>query len=181
MVRQVIVPLSGGYDSRLIIAMLYRLNYKNIICYTIGDENSEEVEIAKAVAKSLGFKHYCIDNTLMATKCDLSKMLNFWTIVSMSDNYVTKYGRSIFSVKWLKENGIAESDAVFVPGHSGDCLAGSHSSKNHITKHSTAPYIAIKVIEDQSFLGRNKELQNKITKLLQRRRKHLGHLTLTIL
>lgn len=172
--RQVIVPLSGGYDSRLIVAMLYRLNYKNIICYTIGDENSEEVEIAKSVAKSLGFKHYCIDNTLMAKKCDLSKDVDFLDYCKYVGQLCNKiWTFDFFSVKWLKENGIAEYDAVFVPGHSGDCLAGSHSSKNHITQHSTASYMAVKVLEDQSFLGRNKELQNKITKLLQKKEKTL--------
>ncbi|NCC98529.1 MAG: asparagine synthetase B family protein [Bacteroidia bacterium] len=172
--RQVIVPLSGGYDSRLIVAMLYRLNCKNIICYTIGDENSEEFEIAKTVAKRLGFKHYCIDNKLMATKCDLSKdaeFLEYCKYVGQLSNKIWTF--DFLPVRWLKEQGIAESDAIFIPGHSGDCLAGSHSSKNHITQHSTRSYMALKIMEDESFLGRNKALQNKIIKLLQKKEKTL--------
>ena len=34
--RQIVIPLSGGYDSRLIASILRHYNYENVICFTYG-------------------------------------------------------------------------------------------------------------------------------------------------
>ncbi|MDI2587661.1 asparagine synthase-related protein [Psychrobacillus sp. NEAU-3TGS] len=54
--RPAILPLSGGYDSRLIAVMLKRLGYENVICFTYGLCSNWEVKISKMVAEQLGFK-----------------------------------------------------------------------------------------------------------------------------
>lgn len=52
--KTAVVPLSGGYDSRCIVAMLKKLGYENVICYSYGKENNHESEISKKIAMSLG-------------------------------------------------------------------------------------------------------------------------------
>ena len=59
--RMVIIPLSGGFDSRLIAVFLKKLNYKNVVCYTYGNKNSSEIKNSKRVAKKLGFKWFFIE------------------------------------------------------------------------------------------------------------------------
>jgi asparagine synthase (glutamine-hydrolysing) len=33
---RIVVPLSGGHDSRLLVNYLYRLGYRNVLCYSYG-------------------------------------------------------------------------------------------------------------------------------------------------
>ena len=53
--RQIIVPLSGGYDSRLVASLLKQANYQNILCFTYGKKSSPEVIISKKVANKIFF------------------------------------------------------------------------------------------------------------------------------
>ncbi|MEI7903425.1 MAG: asparagine synthase-related protein, partial [bacterium] len=57
--RTIVVPLSGGYDSRYIAAMLKNLGYEKVICYTYGRPTSYEVATSRRVAETLGYPwHY---------------------------------------------------------------------------------------------------------------------------
>ncbi len=53
--RPIVVPLSGGLDSRLIALTLSRLNYPEVHCYTYGKKRSKEASISKAIAENLNF------------------------------------------------------------------------------------------------------------------------------
>ena len=59
--RTAIIPLSGGYDSRLILSLLVMHNYKKIICYTYGNKDSPEIVVAKKVCDKLKIKLITID------------------------------------------------------------------------------------------------------------------------
>ena len=51
--KTAIIPLSGGYDSRLIAVMLKNKGLKDVICFTYGRKGNPEVEISEKVAKLL--------------------------------------------------------------------------------------------------------------------------------
>jgi asparagine synthase (glutamine-hydrolysing) len=51
--RTIAVPLSGGYDSRLIVLMLKRLGYRNLLAFSYGLLKDEESCISRAMARSL--------------------------------------------------------------------------------------------------------------------------------
>ena len=53
--RQIIIPLSGGQDSRLVASVLRYLNVKNVKCYTYGTPGNYEAKVAKLVSKELGY------------------------------------------------------------------------------------------------------------------------------
>jgi asparagine synthetase B (glutamine-hydrolysing) len=58
--RENIVPLSGGLDSRAILACLNELTGGNdIICYTYGIPGSFDYKIARDLSKRLEIKHLC--------------------------------------------------------------------------------------------------------------------------
>ena len=61
--HQVVIPLSGGYDSRLVLCMLKRLGCQDVLCYTVSREGDHESNIARKVALQLGYKWYNIDST----------------------------------------------------------------------------------------------------------------------
>jgi len=127
--RTVVIPLSGGYDSRLIAVMLKKHNYKNVICFTYGKKDNLEVEISKKVAETLNFKWIFIEytDTLIDGYLNSSDFIRY-------AHYVGKYTsmpflQEYFAVKYLSENNLISQNAVFIPGHSGDLLGGSQFLK----------------------------------------------------
>lgn len=135
--RTAVVPLSGGFDSRLIAVLLKNLNYKSVICFTYG-RNTEEVEISKKTASKLGFDWIFIDyekiNYQGFTKDEQFLEYAF----AYSGAYSMFYLQEYFAVKHLKENNLIPADSVFLPGHSGDYLGGSYADRTAKTQSKTA-------------------------------------------
>lgn len=52
--RQLVIPLSGGLDSRLLAAWLKKLKAPNIKTFTYGKPDSPETSISEQVASALG-------------------------------------------------------------------------------------------------------------------------------
>ncbi len=131
--KQLVVPLTGGYDSRLILCMLKELKCENVVCYTVGREYCAEVTNAREVARRLGYRHYFINN------CNADLMMKFKSETQFEDYYKFMGNLSSFvfvfeylALQELTERNLIEKDAVFVPGHSGDFLAGSHFTKSGV-------------------------------------------------
>ena len=53
--EQLLIPLSGGADSRLLVSALKELDARNVYAYTYGIPGSREVDISKQVAQAIGF------------------------------------------------------------------------------------------------------------------------------
>ncbi len=143
--RQIVVPLSGGYDSRLIVALLKKHNYKNIFCFTYGKRDSFEVEISQKVANNLGYDWYFVEYSEETIPFNYIETDDFNKYFDYSSNHVSKpHLQDYFAVKYLKENKLISQDAIFVPGHSGDFLGGSHIGKTQIASIDTIINIIIK-------------------------------------
>lgn len=135
--RTVVLPLSGGFDSRLIACMLKQYNYNNVVCFTYGQYNAE-VPISKKVAETLGYQWYFIDyKDLKIT--DFQKEKDFIQYFSNAGNgFAMPYLQEYFAVKELKKRNLIPEDSVFLPGHSGDFLGGSYVKKTVKTKTQVA-------------------------------------------
>ena len=126
--KTAVVPLSGGYDSRLIACMLKEAGYEQTVCFTYGRPNKES-EISKKVAEALGFKWFFIDyNDIdidgLTDNPEFTDYCNYVGNVS-SMPYLQEY----FAVKLLKEKKLILENSVFIPGHVGDNIAGSYLEK----------------------------------------------------
>ena len=125
--RQIVVPLSGGYDSRLIVSLLKKYEYDNVFCFTYGKKDSFEVDISKKVAQKLDYKWHFVEYNEKNIECDFGKKDYFKNYIDYSFNFVSSsHIQDFFAVKYLKENNLIEKDAVFVPGHTGDFTSGGH-------------------------------------------------------
>ena len=125
--RTIVVPLSGGYDSRLIVLMLKKIGYQNIIAFSYGRPGNEEAKTSKSVAEQLGiiWEFVPYSNELWYEWYRSREMKTYF-----------KYADGLASlphiqdwpaVKVLKQQKRIPDDAVFVPGHSADLPAGSRS------------------------------------------------------
>lgn len=119
------LPLSSGLDSRLIALMLKRHGVQNVITYTYGRLNNEESKISKEIADKLGFDWHFIEYSLEKWKK--------WYGTEECEEFMKK-AHSLVSTPHLqdwpaiyemKKEGLIGEDAIFIPGHTGDFLAGS--------------------------------------------------------
>lgn len=123
--KQVALPLSGGYDSRLIAAMLKYFGYENVICFTFGRKLNHEINNSRNAAKALGYKWLFVEYNHEIIK-DYFYSEDFKIYAKYAGQITSMpYLQEYFAVKYLKENNIVNDDAIFVPGHSGDILGGS--------------------------------------------------------
>lgn len=124
--RPIVVPLSGGYDSRLIGVMLRDLGCRNVLCYSYGIAGNWEARISRELATYLGFRWTMIPYS--------GERWRGWAATPDFRRYFRESGNlaAISHIQdWpavyeLQRRGELAGDAVFVPGHSGDFLAGSH-------------------------------------------------------
>ena len=171
--RQAVIPLSGGYDSRLIAIMLKRLNYKNILCFTYGREGNKESELSKQVANSLDLPWTFIPYTPKTWKDFLDKETTI-EYIKYASNFVSSACIQDYpAIKYLNENNSIEKDAVIIPGHTYDFLQGGHLPLDlPINKSFTHKELYKEIIKKHYQLWRNninktaKTLHNKFTKEL---------------
>lgn len=123
----VAIPLSGGYDSRLVACLLKRSNYQNVICFSYGRKDSWEAVISKEVADKLEYKWIFIEynDALIKEATESSE----WTeYLKYGFNGVSvSHIQDFFAVKVLHDGGVIPKNTIFIPGHSGDFFAGTHT------------------------------------------------------
>ncbi len=125
--RPIILPLSGGYDSRYIACLLHEANFANVICYTYGRPDSKEVAVSRTVAKALGFPWHYIeykDELLLDTLRNDQRWHEYcWYCHNLGSlPHVQEY----VALRELHAAGALPSDGVAVPGFCGDLLGGSY-------------------------------------------------------
>ncbi len=128
--KTAVIPRSGGFDSRLIAVMLRHFNYKKVICFTYGRKTSSELAYSRKVAEILGFKwHYITyDDKLINGFLKDGEFRDYYKFGSNMTSMF--YMQEYFAVKYLKDQSLIPKDSVFIPGHSGDFIAGSMLNKH---------------------------------------------------
>jgi asparagine synthase (glutamine-hydrolysing) len=122
--RKILVPLSGGWDSRLIVLLLKRCGYSNVLCFSYGRLGNDESEISKEVAAALGFEW------VMVPYCEA----DWWNWFHSEERAAYfDYAHNLVSVPhlqdwpaiWqLKKDGIASEETLVAPGHGGSAAGG---------------------------------------------------------
>lgn len=156
--RTAVVPLSGGFDSRLIACLLKKHNYSKVICFTYGRQ-TEEVEISRKTAQILGFEWHFIDYEKIAS-VDFTKDAEFLNYAdSYAGGYSMVYLQEYFAVKHLQENNLIPTDSVFIPGHSGDYIGGSYTNRTALISHKKNKIASF--IEHNLYFFRKKNKKEK--------------------
>lgn len=125
--KRIVIPLSGGYDSRLIVNYLYKLGHKNVLCYTYGRKGNGESRCSKLVAENLGYEWHFVEYT----DEEFSKILDDPLMDGYYRYMCNGVNRPCFqeylALRTLKEAGVIDPERdVVVPGYYFDILAGSH-------------------------------------------------------
>lgn len=126
--RTIVVPLSGGYDSRLIVLMLKRLGYDKVIAFSYGRPGNSESVVSKQVANSLGIQWEFVEysNELWYQWYHSDEYKKY---ARFADGYTSLPHIQDWPAVWnLKKDNRIPQDSIFVPGHSADLPAGSRSA-----------------------------------------------------
>ncbi len=125
--RTIVVPLSGGYDSRLIVLMLKRLGYESVITFSYGRTGNKESEVSRKVAESLGlpwvFVEYSNELWYAWYHSEDYKEYAYFAHGCTSLPHIQDWP----AVWQLNRDNVITTDSIFVPGHSADLPAGSRS------------------------------------------------------
>lgn len=130
--RPIVIPLSGGYDSRLLAVLLKQIGYPRILTYTYGRENSAEVNLAHEIASALGLECRFVEYSE-----------KFWwrwfhspereAYFRAAHNLVSIPHIQDWPAVWeLNRNELIPPDAIIVPGHTGDFISGGHMPRDFI-------------------------------------------------
>ena len=146
--RTIVVPLSGGYDSRYIVCALKRENYENVMCYSYGDSDSYEHKIACKVAKQLDYPIHVINYNRRAWKEMLkTSCLDDYCDYAFQQNSVPCIQELLARFMLLKMK-VIPSESIIVPGYCGDLQGGSFvpteildKKSRYILAEGIAPYI----------------------------------------
>mgnify|MGYP001072838976 CR=1 FL=1 len=116
-----IVPLSGGLDSRAILAELLELGFKDkITTVTYGSPGTWDFDIGTGIADKLKLDHCSIDlNRILIDRDKLKQALHSggeWT------DLFTTYFNKMIPLKFGHES-------LYWTGYMGDPISGSHLSK----------------------------------------------------
>lgn len=121
--KKIVIPISGGLDSRAILAAALEFVPKSRIrTYTFGIKGSYDFEIGKEVAKKADVHHDAIElNSLRFTQkemLEIAKRCDFQTY--------------LFHHPPLKILEDLIGDGVVFSGYLGDLIFGSYADKNNI-------------------------------------------------
>lgn len=121
--RPAAIPLSGGFDSRLMAYLLRKNNYTNVLCYTFGKKNNIEINNARRTAENLGYEFYFANYEKYKNQ-PLADDPDFKSYVDYSANYSCRpEEQDYFAMKEMLNQDKLAAGTVFIPGHSG-AIAG---------------------------------------------------------
>lgn len=123
---KIILPLSGGMDSRVIAASLKRNEYDNVVCFSYGRKGNPESAASEHIAKALNYEwHFVEYSPATWSKCMFSGEMKEYLAFACNGCSMPVYS-NWYAVKSLCERRIVSPGDAFVPGHTGDFLSGGH-------------------------------------------------------
>ena len=120
------VPLSGGYDSRTVLAKLLALGYDRVETFSYGVKGNMEARVACEIAERAGVPWRHIPS-LPERACDAfagEDVDSYY--LSASGLGSTPVMTEFFPVRHMAEDGLIGEDDYIVNGQTGDFLTGGH-------------------------------------------------------
>jgi asparagine synthetase B (glutamine-hydrolysing) len=143
----ILIPLSGGMDSRLLLAVALEIvESSRITTFTFGQANTQDLEIAQQISKSLELRHI-IHNVSSEKSLRLSEKdwnQSYLENIDLHNGSIdaTPFAASIDVYRDLRLHG-----NYLLNGYMGDPLFGSHLSADMLIQIKTVPNPLEKVLE----------------------------------
>lgn len=127
--RRIVVPLSGGYDSRLIVNYLSKLGFRRVLCYTYGSQGNGESRCSRAVASKLGYEWHQVEQDERSLEKLLEEEDARKYSLFASNGCNRPCYQEFLALRALMGRGLVSPECdVIAPGYYFDVLAGSKIS-----------------------------------------------------
>ena len=120
--RTIVVPLSGGYDSRLVVENLQRRNAR-LTCISYGSKRNKEVQVAQRLAGELGVDWRYVEQTGLMVEA-MTSQPSFWPSMREVSCGTTMPYLQNYVIGLLVQDGSIPPDAIVMTGNSGDLVEG---------------------------------------------------------
>jgi len=148
---KIVVPLSGGMDSRVIAATFKRNGFDNVVCFSYGKKGNPESAASKSVAEALNYEwHFVEYSPTTWSECMFSKEMKDYLAFACNGCSMPVYS-NWYAVKSLCERSILSPGDAFVPGHTGDFLTGGHIPSDLFVEQSITPDDILSLIMKKHF------------------------------
>lgn len=133
--QKIIVPLSGGHDSRLLVSRLASMGVENVLCFSYGRPDNEQSRISKRVAESLGYPWHFVEYTE-----EKWQALHDAGLIEAYARFAFR-GSSIphlqdfLAVHELRQSGLIAPGDLCMPGHTLDFVSGGHIAQADFACH----------------------------------------------
>ena len=147
--KHIFVPLSAGYDSRLVVSALKMCDYREVTCFYYGRDGSFEQSASKKIADRLGYDWIDVrlDDRFMKSFFS-SDMFNKY--VDYSDNgFSVPFVQDIAALSKMFESNQIDKDACVINGNSGDFISGGHIPSE--LKLETPEYVNFNTLSENIF------------------------------
>jgi asparagine synthase (glutamine-hydrolysing) len=164
--RKVIVPLSGGLDSRVILAKLKARGCPNLRTFSYGVPGNYEARVAQQVAETLGIPWEFVPTTRKQANhfFHSDRRREYWEFAD--GLHVIPNLHTLLALEELERRGRFRGGAVMINGQSGDFITGDHIPSTIQDGPSGRQALYANIIRkhyaDRRVLLRNDEVQKAI-------------------
>ncbi len=124
--RQILVPLSAGLDSRLIVSGLAHLGYRNVRCFSYGMAGNFEAAAAKKIAAQLGYEWTFVPFTHRYARAAFQSELHRRYHEFADNAAATPVEHDFLALLRMDGADWVDEDAILINGQSGDYITGAH-------------------------------------------------------
>ena len=124
--RTLVVPLSAGRDSRLIVSAAHHLGYRNIRTFAYGHPGNHEAQASRAIAERLGYQWRFVPTGIAAMRRYFQSETHASYDAFADTLQSAPFVQDLPQIATLKADGFIPPDAVLCNGNSGDYISGAH-------------------------------------------------------
>lgn len=150
--RTIVLPLSGGYDSRLLAVLLRRHGRDRLIAFSYGRPGNRSAAISREVAARLDIPWHFVpyDNVAWRTWFGSPERAAYFACAHKLSS--VPHIQDWPAVGELTRRGLVPRGAVFVPGHTGDFISGGHIPAAFLRPGPVAPDALAATILDKHYV-----------------------------
>jgi len=149
--RPIGIPLSGGLDSRFVLAKLVERAYRPLFAFSYGPRGNSDAAVARLVAERLGvhWRFVATSGGQIRNFFDSPERRDYWkfsdglsALPSMQD---------VLPLAVLRQSGGLPTEAMIVNGNSGDFISGAHIPARLISADRVTPTELLDALIDKHF------------------------------
>ena len=124
-----VVPLSAGLDSRLIVSGLKHFNYKNVKCFSYGLKKNYESIGSEIISNKLGYPWKYVEINQKNAKAFYKTRVFKNFISNTVDGCATPSIQGLMALDVLLKTKFISQQDIIINGNSGDFISGGHIPK----------------------------------------------------